>query len=308
MYIPLPTKLHDTYVGSALRNKKHVLLEKPVAVSAQSYRDMLSIASKEGKFLMDGTMFVHAARTKQIVNAIPNPNRVHFNFTFEGDEDFFKNNVQVKKEGDFMGCIGDLGWYGVRMALLVFSDMNSETLRKGLVKEVQVVNCELNDEGVPIDADFMVYFSEKRVLSMHCSFKHPLKQTLQIFGTGSEYTATVTDTILPYKGEHLEISLSKQDLIGFDQICCHEEKSLKASNTNVQEVCMWHNFASWAQKIDEESSQETADVENEKWWGGDSAAFRWFDGEYSKGRCQDSVVMVAKRNVVVDYVVLYKEQ
>jgi len=117
VYIPLPTKLHDTYVGSALRNKKHVLLEKPVAVSAQSYRDMLSIASKEGKFLMDGTMFVHAARTKQIVNAIPNPNRVHFNFTFEGDEDFFKNNVRVKKEGDFMGCIGDLGWYGVRMAL-----------------------------------------------------------------------------------------------------------------------------------------------------------------------------------------------
>jgi predicted dehydrogenase len=58
VYIPLPTKLHDAYVGSALRNKKHVLLEKPVAVSAQSYRDMLSIASQEGRFLMDGTMFV----------------------------------------------------------------------------------------------------------------------------------------------------------------------------------------------------------------------------------------------------------
>jgi hypothetical protein len=33
---------------------------------------------------------------------------------------------------------------------------------------------------------------------------------------------------------------------------------------------MWHNFAHWAQKIDEESSQAVADVDNEMWWGGDS--------------------------------------
>ncbi|KAL7425880.1 hypothetical protein ACHAXM_000213 [Skeletonema potamos] len=270
VYIPLPTKLHENYVGSALRNKKHVLLEKPVAVSAQSYRDMLSIASKEGKFLMDGTMFVHTPRTKQLVNAVPNPNRVHFNFTFDGDEEFFKNDIRVKKEGDFMGCVGDLGWYCVRMGLLVFSGLNAKTLRRGLVKEVQVVNCELNDEGVPIDVDCIVFFSEKRVLSIHCSFKHPLNQTVHIFGTGSEYTATVTDTVLPHKGEYLEISLSKQHMIEYDQICCHDGKSLETSNTNVQEVCMWHNFAHWAQKIDEESSQAVADVDNEKWWGGDS--------------------------------------
>jgi hypothetical protein len=205
-----------------------------------------------------------APRTKQIVKAIPNANRVHFNFTFQGGEDFFKNDIRVKREGDFMGCIGDLGWYSVRMGLLVFSDLNADTLRKGLVKEVQVVNWELNDEGVPIDADCMVYFSEKR------SFQHPLNQTVHIFGTGSEYTATVTDAILPRKGEHLEMTHSKQHLIEYDQICCHDEKSLEASNTNVQEVCMWHNFASWAQKIEEESSQASAEVENEKWWGGDS--------------------------------------
>jgi len=148
--ISLYQQSYTKIVGSALRNNKHVLLEKPVAVSAQSYRDMLSIASKEGKFLMDGTMFVHTPRTKQLVNAVPNPNRVHFNFTFDGDEEFFKNDIRVKKEGDFMGCVGDLGWYCVRMGLPVFSGLNAKTLRRGLVKEVQVVNCELNDEGVPL--------------------------------------------------------------------------------------------------------------------------------------------------------------
>ena len=121
--------------------------------------------------------------------------------------------------------------YLVRMGLLVFSELNAGELRNGFVKEVQVVNCELNDEGVPLDADCMVYFSDKRVLSFHCSFKHPLNQTVTIFGTGCEYTATVTDAILPYKGESLEISLSKQHMIDHDQICCPDETTLKASNT-----------------------------------------------------------------------------
>lgn len=270
VYIPLPTKMHDEYVIRALCNKKHVLLEKPVAVSAQAYRDMLAVASKEGKFLMDGTMFVHAPRTRRIVKSIPNPNRIHMNFTFDGGADFLQNDIRVKKDGDLLGCVGDLGWYCVRMGLLVFSDLNAEELRNGLVKEVQVVNCEVNEEGVPIDGDCMVYFSDKRVLSFHCSFKHPLNQTVTIFGTGCEYTATVADAILPYKGENIEISLSKQHMIDYDQICCPDEMILKASNTNVQEVCMWHNFAKWAHKIDKESSHSSADVDNERWWGGDS--------------------------------------
>ena len=111
VYIPLPTKLHDEYVIKALCNKKHVLLEKPVAVSAQAYRDMLAVASKEGKFLMDGTMFVHAPRTRRIVKSIPNPNRIHMNFTFDGGADFLQNDIRVKKDGDLLGCVGDLGWY-----------------------------------------------------------------------------------------------------------------------------------------------------------------------------------------------------
>ena len=79
VYIPLPTTLHDQYVPNALSANKHVLLEKPVAVSATSYRQMLSIASQNNKFLMDGTMFVHHSRTKSFVTSIANPNRVTFN-------------------------------------------------------------------------------------------------------------------------------------------------------------------------------------------------------------------------------------
>lgn len=79
VYIPLPTTLHDRYVSNALSANKHVLLEKPVAVSTTSYREMLYAASQNNKFLMDGTMFVHHPRTKSFVTSIANPNRVTFN-------------------------------------------------------------------------------------------------------------------------------------------------------------------------------------------------------------------------------------
>lgn len=158
VYIPLPTKLHETYVGKALTSGKHVLLEKPVAPSAEIYRQMLTTASENGKFLLDGTMFVHHPRTKSFITSIPNPNRVHFNFTFAGDDNFFKNDIRTKKEGDFLGCVGDLGWYCVRMGLLVFTGSDASVL-KGSVTDVQVTQFQLNDEGVPLDADCLVYFS-----------------------------------------------------------------------------------------------------------------------------------------------------
>lgn len=53
-YVPLPTALHERYATGALVRGKHVLLEKPVATSAASYRGMLDAASREGRFLMDG--------------------------------------------------------------------------------------------------------------------------------------------------------------------------------------------------------------------------------------------------------------
>lgn len=128
VYIPLPTKLHHEYVTMALCNKKHVLLEKPVAVSARAYRDMLSVASKEGKFLMDGTMFVHAPRTRRIVKSIPNPNRIHMNFTFDGGAEFLQNDIRVKKDGDLLGCVGDLGWYCGKTYALSISCLCAQTL------------------------------------------------------------------------------------------------------------------------------------------------------------------------------------
>ncbi|KAL3796605.1 hypothetical protein ACHAWO_010309 [Cyclotella atomus] len=105
VYIPLPSRLHYKYVISALKSGKHVLLEKPVANSADEYREMLKAAEENGRFLMDGTMFVHHPRTHSFIKSVPGATRVHFNFTFDGDESFHQNDIRTKKDGDFMGLL-----------------------------------------------------------------------------------------------------------------------------------------------------------------------------------------------------------
>jgi len=83
----------------------------------------------------------------------------------------------------------------------------------------------------------------------------------------------MTDAILPRKGSKLSYSLVKQDLTQYDEITVEEATEMHFDNSRVQEVCMWSNFAKWANKIEEDASASTLaviDEKNEKWWAGDS--------------------------------------
>lgn len=59
VYIPLPTTLHLHWVTAAANAGKHVLIEKPVAINAAEFRQMVNVCCEKGVLLMDGTMFMH---------------------------------------------------------------------------------------------------------------------------------------------------------------------------------------------------------------------------------------------------------
>ena len=90
-----------------------------------------------------------------------------------GDDNFFSNNIRVKKECDPLGCLGDLGWYCVRFGLLVYqSHLGQE---KCIVKSVRALDFQLSEEGVPVDATCVVRFQQvcvcvRKMLSSSASF------------------------------------------------------------------------------------------------------------------------------------------
>src|SRR2546427_216128 len=62
VYIPLPTGIRKEWVVRAAEAGKHVLCEKPCAVTTPDLRVMLEACRSHGVQFMDGVMFLHSRR------------------------------------------------------------------------------------------------------------------------------------------------------------------------------------------------------------------------------------------------------
>ncbi|KAL7532605.1 hypothetical protein ACHAXR_004728 [Thalassiosira sp. AJA248-18] len=223
LYIPLPTTLKKEWTTRALRSGMHVLIEKPVAPSAADYQEMIQEAKLHNRYLMDGTMFVHHPRTERLLAEISSEDTfgkvacINAAFTILGNDDFMKNNIRMKRDCDFQGCIGDLGWYCIRLAQLVFRRVGF-----GSIKSAQVSDWKLNEEGVPIDATCLVTFqaddnddecsntNSNHTLSFHCSYLHPWNQIGEVFGT--KQAAKVMGFVNPKEGPvSFQVCASNED-------------------------------------------------------------------------------------------------
>lgn len=242
------------WIIKALQAKKHVLCEKPVAKSAEEYLEMLAVAKENNRYIMDGTMFVHNNRTSLMLDHIAqrdvfgNVTRINAEFTFKGDDNFHANNIRISKEGDFHGCIGDLGWYCIRLAQLVFTKANAES-----AKRAQITNWRLNDAGVPIDVSGFVFFQndntneEEHVLSFHCSFLHPLNQRVSI--VGSKQSLEMKDFVIPKEGINSWV-VHGQSLSANDEYSHQSVELTESPSGPVQEVLMWRNFNRFCRSVE----------------------------------------------------------
>ncbi len=66
VYIPLPTGLRQEWVVRAAEAGKHVICEKPCAVSAADLSEMISACRKNRVQFMDGVMFMHNPRLGRV--------------------------------------------------------------------------------------------------------------------------------------------------------------------------------------------------------------------------------------------------
>lgn len=63
VYIPLPTSLHIKWAVLAAQKKKHILLEKPVALNVGEFDKIVEACEMNGVQMMDSTMWMHNPRT-----------------------------------------------------------------------------------------------------------------------------------------------------------------------------------------------------------------------------------------------------
>jgi predicted dehydrogenase len=70
VYIPLPNSLHYEWTIKATRAGKHILCEKPLAVSAVQCQEMEAAAQEGGVLLMEAFMYRFHPRTEQVIERV----------------------------------------------------------------------------------------------------------------------------------------------------------------------------------------------------------------------------------------------
>ncbi|KAL5703806.1 hypothetical protein ACHQM5_022313 [Ranunculus cassubicifolius] len=196
VYIPLPTSLHLKWVSIAAEKKKHVLLEKPVALDTKEFDEIVRVCDENGVQLMDGTMWMHHPRTQKMREFLDDKEKfgelksMHSIFTFTAGPEFLNNDIRVKPDLDALGALGDLGWYCTRSILWA---ANYE-----LPKTVAALRGPIfNNSGVLLACGASLQWEDGKVATFHCSFLSNL--TMDITAVGSNGTLHVKDFVVPYE-------------------------------------------------------------------------------------------------------------
>ncbi|KAF5467678.1 hypothetical protein F2P56_011909 [Juglans regia] len=247
VYVPLPTSLHAHWAVLAAQKKKHLLLEKPVALNAAEFDTIMEACESNGVQFMDGTMWMHHPRTAKMREFLSDKERfgqlksIHSCFTFAVDSEFLKKDIRVRPDLDAHGALGDVGWYAIRSILWAadYELPKTVTALRGPV---------FNEAGVILSCGGSLYWEDGQVATFYCSFLSNM--TMDITATGTKGTLHVHDFVIPFQ-EH-EASFSAGTELGFNDLVTAwvPQPSKHTITTHLpQEVLMVREFASLVEAI-----------------------------------------------------------
>jgi predicted dehydrogenase len=248
VYIPLPTGLRKEWVIRAAEAGKHVICEKPCAVSAGDLEEMISACRKNRVQFMDGVMFMHNRRLDQIRamldegTAVGQVKRITSSFSFLGAEEFMRANIRANRTLEPAGCLGDLGWYCIRFALWA---MNWQMPRQ---VDGRIISRAANDpSGVPVEFSGELFFDGGVSSGFYCSFLAANHQALVISGTKG--FLQMQDFVNSFRGEPafetVNIQLQTDGSNSFARPVVKQFPHVEPGDSpeNAQETNMFRNFA-----------------------------------------------------------------
>jgi predicted dehydrogenase len=256
VYIPLPTGVRKEWVLKAACAGKHVVCEKPCGVSVGDLEEMIRVCGENKVQFMDGVMFMHSRRLEKLRGALEQDigplRRITSAFSFHGDESFFANNIRSNRELEPFGCLGDLGWYDIRLALWTMKEKLPRAVTGRILREAS---------GVPTEFSGELFFEDVSS-AFFCSFHAATEQWAVLTGTSGHIM--FPDFVLPYYGDEssFEILNTELEVVRCDynmhpnrrKVAVHE---LSNSHATAQETNLFRNFAAQVQsgKLNEDWAQ-----------------------------------------------------
>ncbi|XZE45370.1 Gfo/Idh/MocA family protein [Pirellulaceae bacterium SH467] len=210
VYIPLPTGLRKEWILRAAEHGKHILAEKPAAITTEDMEEILDVCRKKGVQFMDGVMFMHSTRLPQLRESLLCPEsigtirRIACQFSFNGGDEFAKSNIRTDSKLEPFGCLGDLGWYCIRFILWVHCFAMPTRVSGRTLATLQGAGSE---DQVPAEFSAELDFPGGSTASFYCSFLTENQQWAHVSGTKGY--ARLDDFVLPFFGSEVAYEVSQ---------------------------------------------------------------------------------------------------
>jgi D-xylose 1-dehydrogenase (NADP+, D-xylono-1,5-lactone-forming) len=212
VYIGLPNHMHAEWAIRALNSGKHVLGEKPFALSLEEVDSMILASHQTGRILSEAFMYRHHPQTKITgewvrQGKLGKPVMVRGAFSFELTD---PNNVRMIPEFGG-GCLWDIGIYPISFSQYIFGSPPQQ------VSGFQIIGSTGVDE---VFAGNMLY-PEGGMAQFFASFRVPFNSFIEVIGTEGRLELTrpflgiETEgkmTFYPAEGKSQRIAVPKVEL------------------------------------------------------------------------------------------------
>jgi D-xylose 1-dehydrogenase (NADP+, D-xylono-1,5-lactone-forming) len=200
LYIPLPNHLHAEWTVKALGAGKHVLCEKPLALSVEDVDRIDEASRRSGRAAAEAFMYRHHPLTEAAQAAVSS-GRLGTVTTYKGAFTF-----PLTREGDVRldpamggGSLWDVGGYPLSYANLLEN-----------AAPVEVFGWQRTSErGVDMEFFAMMRYASGAIAQFDAGFAGPLRTEMEVVGT-----AGALRIHRPFKtDEHSALSLMRGDAI-----------------------------------------------------------------------------------------------
>jgi D-xylose 1-dehydrogenase (NADP+, D-xylono-1,5-lactone-forming) len=175
IYIPLANEEHTEVALNAIRAKKHVLIEKPMAIKSEEVKILIEEASKNNVKIMEGFMYAFHPQFDRITNTIKSNilgdiNYAHSMFSFPiQPARFYRINRSMENGG---GALWDIGPYAIHTIRQCFKE---NPIR---VKAI----AKLNEHGADISTGGLIDFGNSKHATFDISFECTRRSEFEAFG------------------------------------------------------------------------------------------------------------------------------
>ena len=175
-YVPCRGHLHHRWVIAAAEAGKHVLCEKPLAVSVSEANEMVSACESAGVVLMEAYMWRHHPRSLAVRDLVRSGEigtlrQVNVSFSFDIDRGDWR--LDPDQGG---GAIYDIGGYGI----------NASRFLTGEEPVWVDADARWHDRGVDMTSRVGLTFPSGVLANIDCSFELPFRSEIVIVGTEGE--------------------------------------------------------------------------------------------------------------------------